>query len=201
MYVTLDEADPLHSGPPVVANAGQEALFADPRQGHALRYKFPVLSESDYTRVAGTPTFHVRVTPTGPGGQLFAKLYDAKTGLRLGRAVMDFRYREGGSERQQVVPGETITAKMQFQVLDVVLPPGHGLELRVTNTGMGYMDPAVDAPVRVHPTEESTLTLPVVEPRAGDYFLPPGQADVLGDGVSDDLQGNATDEGRALRDR
>ncbi len=138
-------------------------------------------------RITGMPTFHVQVTPTGPGGQLFAELRDAETGLRLGHAIMDLRYHAGGDEMQTVTPVEQITAKMQFFAMDVTVPAGHGLELHIASTGEDYLPSAVSSPVQVHMTEESVLALPSLEPTAEDYFLPPGQGDVLGDGVPDDV--------------
>ena len=43
------------------------------------------------------------VTAAFDGGQVFAELQDAETGLRLGHATMDIRYHAGGYEPAQTV--------------------------------------------------------------------------------------------------
>ncbi len=159
--------------------------------GQTITVSWDPVSEDQPLRITGLPTFHVQVTPAGPGGQLFAELRDAETGLRLGHAIMDLRYAEGGDTMQPVVPGQTITAKMQFFAMDVTVPAGHGLELHITSTGEDYLPAATSAPVQVHMTDQSVLTLPTLDATADMYFLPPGQGEVLGDGVPEDVAGGS----------
>ena len=85
------------------------------------------------------PTLHLDVTAAFDGGQVFAELQDAETGLRLGHATMDIRYHAGGYEPQTVFPGQTLVMLMEFQGLDVVLPAGHGLKIVLTETGEDYL--------------------------------------------------------------
>jgi predicted acyl esterase len=177
--LTLDEAE-LTEG---------DAMINDPASECAT-FTFSSPSEEQATRIVGMPTFHPEVTPMGAGGQLFAQLNDAETGLRLGHAVMDLRYHEGGDERQELAPGQPITAEMQFQAMDVVLPGGHDLELEVCPTGMDYMPPATDNPVELSLTEDSVLTLTVDDPADDEFLLPPGQAEVLADGTPPDADGD-----------
>jgi predicted acyl esterase len=177
--LTLDEAE-LTEG---------DAIINDPASECAT-FTFSSPSEEQATRIVGMPTFHPKVTPMGAGGQLFAELVDAETGLRLGHAVMDLRYHEGGDTRQNVVPGQTITAKMQFQAMDVVVPADHGLALEVCPTGMDYMQPATNNPVQLSLTEDSVLTLTVDDPADDTFFLPPGQEEALGDGTPPDADGD-----------
>lgn len=167
-------------------NYGIGTATVGPEQ--SMSFTFDPVSEDTATRIVGQPTFHVQVTPTGPGGQIFAELRDADSGLRLGHAIMDLRYHAGGDELQPVVPGQQITAKMQFQAMDVVVPAGHGLELYLAQTGEDYLPPAVPNPVQVDMTEDSVLTLPVDDPADDTFFLPPGQGEVLDDGVPADAE-------------
>ncbi len=121
-------------------------------------------------KIAGLTQFHVDVTPLGPGGQLYVALIDVDEGRRLGHAIMDLRYAAGGKEMQPVVAGQTITAMMEFFPMDVVVPEGHTLELRIMNTGAGYMPSTVSDPVVI---EGGVLRLPVIDRGVEDYFTPP----------------------------
>jgi predicted acyl esterase len=139
-----------------------------------LAYLVPALSETEDTQIAGNVLFHATVTPTGPGGQIFAHLADAETGLRLGHAIMDLRYHAGGKQSQDVTPGEPILAKMEFEALDVQLPAGHGMILTLAATGEGYLPSSVSQPVMVDAGDASNLIIPTVD-RAGQdvFFTPP----------------------------
>jgi hypothetical protein len=76
------------------------------------------------------------------GGQIFAEMQDAETGLRLGHATMDIRYHQGGSDPTTVFPGQGLTMMMEFQAIDAILPAGHGIRLVLTETGEDYLAPA-----------------------------------------------------------
>ena len=76
------------------------------------------------------------------GGQIFAEMQDAETGLRLGHATMDIRYYQGGSDPTTVLPGQSLTMLMEFQAIDAILPAGHGIRLVLTETGEDYLAPA-----------------------------------------------------------
>jgi hypothetical protein len=139
-----------------------------------LAYLVPALSETQDTQIAGNVLFHATVTPTGPGGQIFAHLADAETGLRLGHAIMDLRYHAGGKQSQDVTPGEPILAKMEFEALDVRLPAGHGMILTLAATGEDYLPSSVSQPVMLDAGDASNLIIPTVD-RAGQdvFFTPP----------------------------
>ena len=67
-------------------------------------------------------------------------MYDETLGLRLGHAVMDIRYRDGGYDAQPVSPlFGSYTMLMEFNPLDVVLPAGHHLSIELTDTGEDYL--------------------------------------------------------------
>jgi len=116
---------------------------------------------SEELHIAGLPTLHLDVTPTYNGGQIFAELQDAETGLRLGHATMDVRYYAGGYEPQTVIPGQNLVMLMEFQGLDVVLPAGHGIKLVLTESGEDYLAPACGTacPVTVSGGEFSIPTI------------------------------------------
>lgn len=137
----------------------------------------PSLSDED-VHIAGLPTLHLQASPTYDGGQIFAELQDAETGLRLGHATMDVRYHAGGYEPQTVAPGSVVTMLMEFQAMDVILPAGHGIRVVMTETGEDYLAPACGLACPVHVLMEgSTLTLPVVDRDGSSAFLTPQSED------------------------
>ena len=144
-----------------------------PARGNVLSCAIAPLSDTEDVRIAGLPQLHLQVTPTGPGGQVYALLLDAETGMHLGHAIMDLRYHAGGSQMQPVVPGQPIVAMMQFEPMDVVVPAGHGLVLRLSGTGEDYLPSAVVAPVLVD-QGASAFRLPIVERGEDAFFTPPG---------------------------
>ena len=138
-------------------------------------FSMPVNEEEIH--ISGMPTLHLSVRPgTCNGGQIFATMRDAETGLRLGHATMDLRYRDGGYDAQPVLPYNTYTMLMEFNPLDVVLPAGHGIEIELTETGEDYL-PSTCAAVgmAVFIDESSSLGLPLIErPEAHEnWFLAP----------------------------
>ena len=67
-------------------------------------------------------------------GVNFATLRDGTNGMRLGHAVMDIRYRDGGYDAKVTAPMSQFTMLMEFNPLDVVLPAGHSLSIELTET-------------------------------------------------------------------
>ena len=119
------------------------------------------------------PQLHVTVTLTGNGGQIYALLEDTVDNIHLGHAIMDLRYYEGGDEEQFVFTGQTITARMEFEAMDVIVPEGHGLRLTLLPTGEDYVNTATNYPVVIHVDENSVLKLPLVDKEDKLYFTPP----------------------------
>ncbi len=152
-----------------------DPLFGDCIMLDGLNYEFEPLDAANDTRIAGNVLFHVTVTPGGPGGQIFARLVDAETGLRLGHAIMDLRFAAGGNEMQPVAPGVPLVAKMEFEAMDVVLPAGHGLRLELRPTGEDYLQSVVTNPIVVDATAASVLKVPTVVRGEDAFFTPPGQ--------------------------
>ena len=126
--------------------------------------------------LSGLPTLHLDVTTRGcNGGQIFATLNDGTTGMRLGHAVMDLRYRNGGYDAEPVlfaIP-HPYTMLMEFNPLDVVLPAGHSLSIELTETGEDYL-PSTCAAVGLS-IQGGTFGLPLIERPMDDerWFLAP----------------------------
>ena len=137
-------------------------------------YTIAPLSDTEDVRIAGLAQLHPEVMPYGPGGQLYALLQDAETGMHLGHAIMDLRYAAGGTEPQPVVPGQSLIAKMEFEAFDVVLPAGHGLRLTFSATGEDYLPSVISSPVAVFQTADGMLRLPIIERGEEAFFTPPG---------------------------
>ena len=122
--------------------------------------------------IAGLPTLHLDVTASFDGGQIFAELQDAETGLRLGHATMDIRYHAGGYEPQTVFPGQSLVMQMEFQAMDVILPAGHGITLVLTETGEDYLAPACgnSCPISVN---GGTFSFTQIERNGSTVFVTP----------------------------
>ncbi len=140
---------------------------------NTLRYDVgPIANEE--VLLSGLARFHVKVVPDGPGGQVYAELRDKDAGKRLGHAIMDLRYYQGGQTVQTVVPQMAITAMMEFFPMDAVVPAGNALELVIATSGRDYMPSAVNTPVTIVSDGDSVLKLPVLHRDADDLFTPPG---------------------------
>lgn len=150
--------------------------FVDADANHIDFVLGPVENE---TLVVGLPKVHVTVTPHGPGGYLAAYLYDREVGggeRLLGWTTMNLAYHDGGTERREVLPGETIQAMMEIQPMDGVVEKAHELVLRLWVFTDGDRLPTLPpSPVDLEIGQgvESVLRLPTVERDESVYFEPP----------------------------
>lgn len=143
-------------------------------EGDTNVYRFGPFDED--VQIAGMPRLHVTVTPTGPGGQLYASLHDEE-GSRLGHGIMDLRYHQGGKDSTAVVPGQPIVALMEIQAMDVFIPAGDAVELRIIGNGGGYLPSPVSSPVILDESSASVLKLPVKHTTPDQFFTPPSPDD------------------------
>jgi hypothetical protein len=141
----------------------------------ATTFVLPATEEEIH--ISGLARLHLSVSP-GPcnGGQIFATMWDETTGLRLGHATMDLRYRDGGYDAQVTIPYQTYLMQMEFNPMDVVVPAGHEISIELTDTGEDYL-PSTCAAVgmAVFIDESSTLSLPLIDRAEDDdrWFLAP----------------------------
>ena len=132
----------------------------------------PIFEEE--LHLSGLPTLHLDVNTRGcNGGQIFATLWDETVGMRLGHAVMDIRYRDGGYDANPVSPVGSYTMLMEFNPLDVILPAGHSLSLELTDTGEDYL-PSTCAAFGLS-VQGGTFGMPLIERPTEDnrWFLAP----------------------------
>ena len=132
----------------------------------------PVFEEEIH--FSGMPTLHLDVsTRLCNGGQIFATLRDGTSGMRLGHAVMDIRYRDGGYDAKATAPMSQFTMLMEFNPLDVVLPAGHHLSIELTETGEDYL-PSTCAGIGLF-VQGGTFGLPMIDRPVDDnrWFLAP----------------------------
>jgi hypothetical protein len=102
-------------------------------------------------------------TNTCNGGQLFVTMLDGTTGLRLGHATMDVRYRDGGYESQPTSPLTNYRMLMEFNPMDVIVPKGHTIQLLITESGEDYLpSPCAAAGMTIFAGYQ-VLTLPNLE--------------------------------------
>ena len=138
---------------------------------------FVIPAYEDEIHISGLPRLHISVRAGAcNGGQIFATMWDETTGLRLGHATMDLRYRDGGYDAKPVFPGQTYTMLMEFNPMDVVVPAGHEISVELTDTGEDYL-PSTCAAIglTVFIDESSTLGLPIIDRPVDDnrWFLAP----------------------------
>ena len=97
--------------------------------------------------ISGLPTLHIDArTNACNGGQLFVTMFDGTSGLRLGHATMDVRYRDGGYDAKPTSPMTSYRMLMEFNPMDVIIPKGHTIQLVVSETGEDYL-PSPCAPL------------------------------------------------------
>jgi len=132
--------------------------------------------------ISGLPTLHLSVT-TGScdGGQIFATMFDATTGLRIGHATMDVRYRDGGHEAKIVTPFTDYLMLMEFNPIDAIIPAGNDISIVLTETGEDYLpSPCAATGLFVNLDRGTTLSLPLIErsENAPEWFEVPNWWDV-----------------------
>jgi predicted acyl esterase len=134
---------------------------------------FTVPGFDEDMHISGLPTLHLSVnSPWIPcdGGQVFATMFDDETGLRLGHATMDLRYRDGGYEANMVVPGQNYLMLMEFNPLDVMLPAGHAIRVDLTESGEDYLpSPCALTGIGISLDESSELGLPIIHRPSADH--------------------------------
>lgn len=130
---------------------------------------------SDF-RFGGLPQLHLDVTPAGPGGSIYALMEDCSADnecIHIGHAIMDLRYHEGGTEYQNVIPGVTIRAKMEFFAMDVLIPEGHKIKLSLRDIGEDYLPPSTEAAVDIDVNGSSVLRIHEINTDQKIFFEPP----------------------------
>ena len=138
----------------------------------------PVLSESETTHISGLVKLHLDTIAFFDGGQIFAEMQDTVTGMRLGHATMDIRYHAGGSEPQTVLPNDRVMMLMEFQAIDAVIPPGHGIRLVLSDSGEDYLAPLCGNACPIHVlSSTSNMIIPVINTDKSQMFITPQSAD------------------------
>ena len=124
--------------------------------------------------IAGMPTFHIPITPhTANGAHAFLEMTDS-SGLRLGHAVMDFRFADGGRDGSVgLVAFSTVLGKMEFMPMDVFIEAGDSITITMTQTGEDYVpSPAALGGYSVN-WAGASMTLPIVNRTCDDLFQAP----------------------------
>jgi predicted acyl esterase len=114
--------------------------------------------------ISGLPTLHIDArTNTCNGGQLFVTMFDGTSGLRLGHATMDVRYRDGGYDAKPTSPMTSYRMLMEFNPMDVIVPKGHTIQLVVTESGEDYLpSPCASVGMTIFAGYQ-VLTLPTID--------------------------------------
>ncbi len=147
-------------------------------------------------RVSGLVRLEVPFEAQGPGGALGAWLFDEDGEGRVrapyvgvtpnrtwvpygipvvGHAQMNLRYHAGGETAQNLVPGESYVARMEFEPLDIVVPQGHRLVLWLFQGQYpDHQATQTPSPLKVFLGDGAVLRLPVVEADPKAVFPVPG---------------------------
>jgi predicted acyl esterase len=168
-FSQIDLAETTRTGSGQIAPAG--GMLGVAGVDDPTLYDAPALASD--LRIAGIAYLPLQVTPAGPGGQVFAQLRDVApdgTSLRLGHAVMDLRYAAGGDQAQPVTPMAPLTARLEFEAMDAVVPAGHHLQIMLQATGEDYLPSSTSSPVQV---DGGVLSLPTITLAHGIPFTPP----------------------------
>ena len=124
--------------------------------------------------IAGMPTFHIPITPhTANGAHAYLEMSD-ESGMRLGHAVMDFRFADGGRDGNlALVAFSTVTGQMEFMPMDVFLQAGESIYITMTQTGQDYVpSPAALGGYSIA-WAGAEMTLPLVNRTCADLFQAP----------------------------
>ena len=126
--------------------------------------------------IAGMPTFHIPITPsTLNGAHGYLEIQD-ETGMRLGHAVMDYRFHAGGRDGQlNLFPYVEVTGLMEFMPMDVYIEAGESIQIIMTQTGQDYVPSSSSVGGYSIDWAESTLTLPIIKRTCNDLFMVPMQ--------------------------
>jgi predicted acyl esterase len=133
-------------------------------------------------RVSGLPQLRVRVTPQGPGGQVYAYLYALEQGKawRVTLGSTDLRFADGEAHPVPVAAGRTLEVVVQLEPADAVLPAGARLQLVLAQGAQS--DHATAAEVPFAPAfpwsveaggEGAVLELPTIVRGPEVFFEPP----------------------------
>ena len=99
-----------------------------------------------------------------------------ESGMRLGHAVMDYRFHAGGRDGQlSLIPYVEVTGLMEFMPMDVFLSAGESITIKMTQTGQDYVPSTSSIGGYSIDWEQSMLTLPIVTRTCDDLFQAPMQ--------------------------
>ncbi|HWG89466.1 MAG TPA: CocE/NonD family hydrolase C-terminal non-catalytic domain-containing protein, partial [Candidatus Thermoplasmatota archaeon] len=150
LYISADGSlgsEPGESGSfplaPLVGYGGLAHRMGAP-SAPMSRIHFETEPLAEDLRLSGMPRVHLTAIPSGPGGHLFATLYDydGKTETRIGHAAMDLRFAAGDGQMRPVVPGMPLEVKMELFALDYLVAKGHSIHLVISQESEG--EPGLD---------------------------------------------------------
>ena len=122
---------------------------------------FPAFEQD--VHISGLPTLHITArTSMCNGGQIFATMY--ADDLRIGHAVMDIRYRDGGYDAKPAAPLTEYLMLMEFNPIDARVSAGSSIRLVLSETGEDYLpSPCALTGLTISADESSTLSLQIID--------------------------------------
>jgi putative CocE/NonD family hydrolase len=143
--------------------------------GRCLVFDSEPLAER--TEILGVPELVVSVVPSGPTGQLVARLCDVAPGgssalVTLG--VLNLTHHDGHDEPRPLVPGRPLAVRVPLTATAHAFPAGHRIRLALAPCYWPWVWPGPDGlDLRIRSGGGASLALPVREPRPEDAALAP----------------------------
>ena len=132
---------------------------------------------AERTEILGVPELVVTVVPSGPTGQIVARLCDVAPGgssalVTLG--VLNLTHHAGHDEPRALVPGEAVEVRVPLKAIAHAFPAGHRIRLALAPCYWPWVWPSPHGlDLRMRCGARSALTVPVRAPRPEDDALAP----------------------------
>ena len=157
-------------------------LPPDQRSEDGLSLTFTSDPLDEPIELLGVPSVRLAVTVDKPQAMLVVRLCDVdETGRSclITRGLMNLSHRDGHGSAVPMNPGEQTIIDVPMKAIGQQIPRGHRLRLAVSTTYWPWAWPSPEAVTLIAHTADSSLTLPVRQPRPDDALLPPFEAPAL----------------------
>jgi putative CocE/NonD family hydrolase len=145
-----------------------------PDDSFSLTWDTPVLSER--IEILGAPLVRLVLRSDQPNANVIVRLCDVApdgTSLRVSYGVLNLTHRNGHTEPEPLVPGESVAVEVQLNDTAHAFPRGHRIRVAVSTAYWPIVWPSSTAPCLHIMNGESFLRLPVRKPRDDDASLRP----------------------------
>ena len=153
---------------------GEGAVEQGADDGRALTFDTGPIPQR--TELLGSARLEVELESDRPVAQLAARLCDVApdgTSLLVTRGVLNLTHRDSHEHPGPLTPRERTRVVLELDGIAQTIPAGHRLRLALSPAYWPWLWPAPEPVTLAVHTAESSLVLPVRQPRAEDDRLPP----------------------------